>query len=79
MKSPYTVIYIHTDNGQICAEHVQAENAMAAFTVVAEENSVGVEFVVALEDHLCEGSELTFPGDGVVCAETVLEQPEVFS
>ena len=74
----YTVIYIHPDNGQICAEHVQAENAMAAFTAAAEETSEA-EFVLALEGHNLEGETLHFPGDCVVCAETVLEQPEVFS
>lgn len=75
----YTVIYIHTDNGQICADHVQAENAMAAFTVVAKENSGGIEFVVTIEGHLFEDDQLIFPGDGVVSDETVLSQPEIFS
>lgn len=78
----FTVIGTYSDNGQIFARHVEAENSMHAFAVAAfeimEENVPDAEFVVCLNGHQSEVKELTFPGSALVDGETIREQPEVF-
>lgn len=78
----FTVIGTYSDNGQIFAWHVEAENSMHAFAVAAfeimEENVPDAEFVVCLNGHQSEVKELTFPGSALVDGETIREQPEVF-
>lgn len=77
---PFTVIYIHTEHGQICADHVLADNGMAAFHVVAMDYPDGdIDFVAVLEGDFAEGENIHFPGNSLVDSATVLEQPEVFS
>jgi hypothetical protein len=43
-----------------------------------EQNDSDMSFVACLDGHIEEGSGVGFPGEGVVNAETVLEQPEIF-
>ena len=54
---------------------------MHAFAVAAQERRDDPEFelVSAHLGHLQEDREVFFPGEGLVDAETVLEDPEVFS
>lgn len=82
---PFTVIGYYDHNGQTFAHHVLANYPSEAFTAAAQScqqkhamDPLDVEFVVALEGHLHEGAELFFPGEGTVCASTVLDQPDVF-
>lgn len=75
----FTVISVDPSTAQIYADHVEADNAMAAFTaatLLREEYSL--DFVCAMKGHLSEGEMLFFPGAAVVDSETVLEQPNVF-
>lgn len=77
--SAYTVIYINPTTGLINLDEVEADNAMAAFTAVAETNQgEPKEFVAVVEGHNLEGETLHFPGDSMVSDETVLSQPDVF-
>lgn len=74
----FTVIGYFAHNGQTVCRHVQATEGLHAFAEVAQQNP-GLTLVVALPGHLTEAAgELTFPGEGVVEAETILAQPEVF-
>lgn len=73
----FTVIGYHEDNGQIVCHHVEARNESAAFTAAAHAAPT-MEMVVALPRHHMEGVTLFFPGESVVSASTVLDQPEVF-
>lgn len=73
----YTVIGVIEETGQIIAHHVAAKCSTSAFTAAAEKDP-SLSMVVALPGHQREGKELTFPGEGMVDAETVLEQTEVF-
>ena len=81
---PFTVIGYYESNGQIFVRHVVADYASQSFTAASvqlEEDALDpgdVVFVIALEGHLHEGAELFFPGEGLVDAATVLDQPEVF-
>jgi len=73
----YTVLGFIEQSGQTLALHVQASSSQAAFTAAARINPA-LQRVVALPDWQSEGSQLTFPGEGLVDGETVLSQPEVF-
>ncbi len=77
-QKPFTVIGYFEDNGQSVCEHVQANNGIHAFWVAAQAKPT-LTMVVALLGHLteCEGSVI-FPGEGVVDAKTIIDQPEVF-
>lgn len=77
MKRPFTVIGIYEESGQIVCHHVMAETDMNAFAVVADQQH-GLSMVAVLSGHLHEGQEISFPGEGTVSSETVLEQPDVF-
>lgn len=78
----FTVIGTYSDNGQIFAWHVEAENSMQAFAIadfeIYEVSGQSAEFVVCLNGHQSEVKELTFPGSALVDGETIREQPEVF-
>lgn len=74
---PFTVIGCYADSGQLFVHHVDAEDGLHAFMKVAEEHP-SAEFTAALPGHLSENAGLVMPGESVVDAETVLDQPEVF-
>lgn len=75
----FTVISFSPNNcNQIVCDHVEAEYGMSAFAVAVGERGTEFEFVVAIEGHLSDDSELTFPGEGVVDGQTITDQPEVF-
>ncbi|WP_415912236.1 hypothetical protein [Neptuniibacter sp. QD37_11] len=77
-KFPFTVISFYPESGQVVCDHVEASCSSAAFTVVAKQRE-SVEFVVGLPGHLSEeDGALHFPGESLVDAEIVLDQPEVF-
>jgi len=76
-REPFTVIAFVEDTGQIVAHHVVADDASNAFQLAAEIDPT-ITFVAALPGHQREDKELFFPGEGLVDAETVLDQPEVF-
>lgn len=73
----YTVIGYYESNGQIFCHHVKAGNIMGAFAVVASMDSDCI-MVCAHLGKISEGESLAFPGEGVVDAETILEQPEIY-
>lgn len=82
---PFTVIGYYESNGQTFARHVEAAYPSQAYSAAAHQlpddalDPDDVVFVVAMPGHLRESSELFFPGEGVVDAYTVLDQPEVFA
>lgn len=73
----FSVIGYYGSTGQIFCHHVDAKDGSHAFAVVATEYD-DAEFVVALPGHLVEGNQVIYPGESVVDATTVLDQPEVF-
>lgn len=78
MQKPFTVIGYFESNGQSVSHHVEANNGIHAFFVLAQKEPC-MTMVAALPGHLTEGAgDIVFPGEGVVDAETILEQPEVF-
>lgn len=74
---PFTVLGFNGSTGQIFAHHIDAIDGCHAFAIIASKYQ-NAEFVAAVEGHLAEATGLTFPGESVVDAETVIEQPEVF-
>lgn len=62
---------------------MEADSSSHAFYVcaeeLAEEHNDDAVFIAVLDGHIHEGEGVDFPGQGAVDAETVLEQPEVFS
>lgn len=76
-REPFTVIAFVEETGQLVAHHVVAHDASEAFTEAAKVDPT-ITFVVALPGHRSEDNDLFFPGEGVVDADTVLDQPEVF-
>lgn len=76
-NTSYTVIGYHIDDGSFMCNHVEARSVGAAFTAAAN-RSPFMEIVAALPGHHMEGVTLFFPGESVVSASTVLDQPEVF-
>jgi|TARA_R100001039_G_C1848046_1_gene108151 hypothetical protein len=77
MSHPYTVIAFVEESGVVVAHQVTAENGLSAFAEAALIDP-DLTMVVALEGWKEEGVGLTLPGDGLVDAETVLDQPDVF-
>lgn len=73
-ETEYAVIGSYGDTGQIFCHEVKSANAFAAFAVVAKDYETA-EFIAAI----ALPAEIEFPGEGVVCAQTVLEQPDVFA
>lgn len=78
--APFTVISFDDDNKQIHSHHTMADSGLNAFQRVAQEcPDRDLAFVAALPGHLKEAQhQITFPGEGLVYSETVLEQNEVF-
>ena len=75
----FTVIASVANEGTLKVFHVQATDGMHSFSVVAKrDQSESLEFVVSVEGIHTETSSLTLPGEGIVCAETVLDQEDVF-
>jgi hypothetical protein len=76
---PFTVLGNRQGTGKLIAWHVVARDGLHAFSVVAADHKC-VEFSAAIPGYLSEADgTLTFPGSALVDAETVLEQPDVFS
>lgn len=73
----FTVIGFSEDNGGIFCEHVEAHDDLSAFQVAAKGNE-HITFVAVVPGHQNQGVGINFPGPGIVDADTVLEQPEVF-
>lgn len=76
--SPYTVVGFHEDTGRICTHNVLARNDLNAFAAAAKEAASAITMVVALPGHISEGSQLVFPGEGLVDSETILSDRGVF-
>lgn len=78
-KIEYAVIGFYEDNNQIFCHHVSADSAMNAFAQVAAGGD-GMQgepvFVTALP--VADTGRLEYPGEGLVYAETVREQGDVF-
>lgn len=80
----FTVIASVAMQGTLKSFQVEATDAYHAFGVVAQSQNRDasdyeeLEFLVALQGHQNEGETFTFPGEGIVCEETVLEQSDVF-
>lgn len=77
MLQRYTVISFTEDTGQIFSDHVVALNRINAFASAAAIDPTRT-MVVALDGWLNEGNGVEFPGEGLVDAGSVNEQPEVF-
>ena len=75
--SPFTVIGFYESSGSIACHHVEATSGLNAFAQAAT-TSDELEMVAALAGRFTEGDLLTFPGESVVCSDTVLGQPDVF-
>lgn len=73
----FTVIGFMEDTGQSFADFIDADNGFNAFRKSAEQRPMAT-FVVALDGHIAEGRGATYPGEGVVSAETIMAQPDVF-
>lgn len=73
----FTVIGFREESGQIWCGHVKALCKSSAFAAAAAEEST-MTFVACLIGLHHEADLLGFPGEGVVDAETILIQPEVF-
>lgn len=79
MKKPFTVVSFSEDTGEIFSDHVEAQSGLSAFREAALTRDNAVTFVVALDGHVVsELDGVTFPGEGLVPSETVLEQDDVF-
>ena len=73
----HTVIGYYESTGQIFCHHVTATDAMQAFRACAEDLGLDEDalFVAVIPgEHLHEGEGIDFPGEGVVDAQTVLDQ-----
>lgn len=74
----YTVIGFYEESGQTVCHHVEAKGAMHAFSVLAQDEP-SLTMVAAFPGKLHEGETVFFPGEGLVDASTILDQPDVFS
>lgn len=77
----FMVICFDEDSRQINSFAAKAARGLEAFYAVAQEHpNRDLTFVVAVEGtHAATARLLTYPGEGLVSAETVLEQPDVFA
>lgn len=75
--SEFTVVGYIEESGQIFADFVVAENGLKAFRESAKERPLAT-FIVALKGHVAEGQGAIYAGSGVVAAETIMEQTDVF-
>lgn len=76
----FTVIASVANDGELKVFNARATDSFHAFGVVArrEKNNFDLEFLVALPGKQIEGKDFELPGEGIVCMETVLKQPDVF-
>ena len=75
----YTVVGFHDDTNQLFIDHVYARNALHAFAVSAHQNpDADLVFTASMPGHLTEEEGLSCPGESIVYASTVLEQPDVY-
>lgn len=75
----FTVLSVNDGSGQIYSDHVEANDRLHAFAVVAKQReSESIFFVACMDGHMEEDEQITFPGESTVYSETVLEQPDVF-
>lgn len=79
-RKVFTVIASVALQGTIRVFYATATDGFHAFGVVArrEKKNFDLEFLVALPGKRKEGVDFDLPGEGIVCMETVLEQPDVF-
>ena len=83
-KREFTVIAAVKNTGELKVFHVKADDGFQAFGVVAKqeqdagEKGLRLEFIASLVGRQNEGSMLTLPGESMTCAETILQQPEIF-
>ncbi|MGR5347449.1 hypothetical protein [Vibrio mediterranei] len=75
--SDYTVLGHYEETNQTFCQHVHATKPTDALTHVAQEFPDAV-FTAVIKGHHTENHTLYFPGESLVDAETILEQPEVF-
>lgn len=73
----FTVIGFREESGQIWCGHVKAHCKSSAFAAAAREEET-LTFVACMQGLHHEADTLGFPGEGVVDADTVLNQPDVF-
>jgi hypothetical protein len=73
----FTVIGHGEHSRQLFIEYVKADDGLNAFATAAAMRP-DAEFSVAIKGRLDETDGLTLPGEGLVCAETILEQDDVF-
>jgi hypothetical protein len=76
--NPYTVIGFNTVTTKIISIHVMARNSQHAFYVAALANPK-TTLISSLDRHISEGSGISFSGESLVEAITVLEQEDVFN
>lgn len=79
--SQYTVIGFYESTGQTFVHHTVADNAFEAMSYIATgaDEPEDMQIVVCLPGFLDDANEdIHFPGEGLVSAATILEQPEVF-
>lgn len=74
----FTVIGFYEETSQIFCHHVSAPSAQKAFFQVATDFP-DATLTAALDGHLTEGNGIEFPGESLVEAETIIDQPEVFN
>jgi hypothetical protein len=73
----FTVIGFYESTGQIFSHHVKSDSIMGAFAVVASMDCDAMP-IAAIAGELHEGESVAFVGEGLVDAETILAQPDVF-
>ena len=76
----FSVLGFYEQTGHSFLMHTQAATPMGAFQAVAAQmlNDSNAVFVAALPGHLFEDSNIFFPGEGIVSADTVAAQPDIF-
>ena len=75
----FTVLASVAIEGTLKVFHVSAADGYQAFGKVAHAHADdNLEFLASLVGHHDEGTTFNFPGEGIVCAETVREQEDVF-
>ena len=79
----YTVLATVADEGTLSIHRTYAIDPYHAFFVIAKieqekDDGQKLEFLAAMPGRKAEGVDFVLPGEGIVCAETVLEQEDVF-
>jgi hypothetical protein len=74
----FTVIGHNEYSRELFVEHVVARDGLNAFAVAAARQP-DAEFSVAIAGTLTdENSQIMLPGEGLVCTDTIVTQPDVF-